>query len=75
MIRMAEDKKDFQPVVLPGYAQICQNCVYRDFYDISKAAKDQSILINNLRNQLVAVTAEMEKYKALSKEDKEEEQE
>jgi len=62
---MSEGKEEPQPQrpFIPGYEQPCKQCVYRDYYDINKVAKDQSSLVNNLRNQLVAVTAEWEKLK------------
>ena len=65
------EEQEQRQVFIPGYAQPCAMCVYRDFYDITKAAKDQSNLINNLRNQLIAVTQEMEKYKSMVKEPEE----
>lgn len=48
-------------IVIPGYLPICDQCVFRDIYMTSK---QQGTLINNLRDQLLALTREMEDLKA-----------
>jgi len=47
--------------LIPGFEQLCLSCPYKDLYF---TAKNQGLLIENLKVQLNAVTREMERFKS-----------
>ena len=81
-----EVQKGQERPLVPGWEQLCNVCVYKDFYQTFKNSSSfmqelqkQNLLVRNLTRQLNVTTKEVEilrdKYESVEEEDEEKEEE